>query len=202
MTDTEYQNLKRKRERAPYCICGEKRGNCFDHPTPDQLNVESLEEFMFKQSGVARKLYEIDDSEFRAHGYTVNAGDTPLDEYQVFYDPSIINTQKTVNAMESEYPEMTSMFKNIQRDQYELFCRKQQDYGSSNIAVGTQLKNDDEVNLSLTGIWFRMNDKISRIKNLLLKNHTPNNETIADSYLDVSNYGIMSMIVKAKKWGI
>lgn len=202
MTNDEYKNLKRERERAPYCICGEKRGDCIKHPDPTDLNPAWLEEFMFKQTGVARNLHEIEPSEFRSHGFTVIQGESPFDEAQIFYDPSIIKTQKCVLAMEAEYPEMTSMFKDIQQEQYELFCRKQQDYGSSNIAVGTQLKNADEVNLSLTGIWFRMSDKISRIKNLLLKNHTPNNEAITDSYLDVSNYGIMAMIVKAKKWGM
>ena len=51
-------------------------------------------------------------------------------------------------------------------------------------------------------INFISNYKKNRLKNLLLKQHTPNNEAISDSYLDVSNYGIMAMIVKAKKLGI
>lgn len=107
-----------------------------------------------------------------------------------------------VKDMEDKYPQMTSEFKSIQKQQYILFCEKQAAYGSSNISVGTRLENDEEVNLSLTGIWFRMNDKIQRIKNLLVNRQTPtNDEPLEDSYLDLSNYGIMATIVKMGKWG-
>jgi hypothetical protein len=46
-----------------------------------------------------------------------------------------------------------------------------------------------------------MNDKIQRMKNLLMNNQKANNEPLEDSFLDVSNYGIMSTIVNKKKWG-
>jgi hypothetical protein len=75
------------------------------------------------------------------------------------------------------------------------------DYGPTNISVGTNLETDEEVKLSLTGLWFRMNDKIQRMKNLLMNNQKANNEPLEDSFLDVSNYGIMSTIVNKKKWG-
>ena len=85
--------------------------------------------------------------------------------------------------------------------QYEVFCEKQMDYGPSNISVGTDLATEADVKLSLTGLWFRMNDKIQRIKNLLMTNQKINNEPLEDSFLDVSNYGIMATIVKNGKWG-
>ena len=44
---------------------------------------------------------------------------------------------------------------------------KQHDYGPGNISVGTQLQTSDEIKLSLTGLWFRMNDKITKIKNII-----------------------------------
>ena len=75
------------------------------------------------------------------------------------------------------------------------------DYGPSNISVGTDLATEADVKLSLTGLWFRMNDKIQRIKNLLMTNQKVNNEPLEDSFLDVSNYGIMATIVKNGKWG-
>tara|TARA_B110000467_G_scaffold132404_1_gene127678 strand:- start:203 stop:553 length:351 start_codon:yes stop_codon:yes gene_type:complete len=107
-----------------------------------------------------------------------------------------------VDKMEEKHPQMTGAFKAIQNDQYLLFCKKQMDYGSGNISVGTNLETDEEIKLSLTGIWFRLNDKIQRIKNLLLVNDAPtNNESVEDSFLDASNYGIMAMIVKSGKWG-
>ena len=52
-----------------------------------------------------------------------------------------------VEQMEKEWPEMTGEFKRLQREQYELFCRKQHDYGPGNISVGTQLQTSDEIKL-------------------------------------------------------
>ena len=109
--------------------------------------------------------------------------------------------EPSVQLMEQQYPKTTGEFKRLQKQQYELFCKKQMDYGPSNISVGTNLQTEDEIKLSLTGLWFRMNDKIQRLKNLLLNNQKINNEPLEDSYLDVSNYGIMAVIVKNKKWG-
>tara|TARA_R100001463_G_scaffold52536_5_gene103332 strand:- start:698 stop:1045 length:348 start_codon:yes stop_codon:yes gene_type:complete len=104
--------------------------------------------------------------------------------------------------MEKEYPEMTSRFKELQKEQYELFCRKQHDYGSMNISVGTQLETPEEITLSLTGLWFRMNDKIQRLKNLLMKGRkSAVDEPMEDAFLDLSNYGIMATLVKEQKWG-
>ena len=108
-----------------------------------------------------------------------------------------------VTWLEAQYPEMTSEFKQLQKDQYELFCRKQMDYGPGNIAVGTQLITEEEIKLSLTGLWFRMNDKIQRLKNMLMNSRESavKDEPIEDSFMDVSNYGIMAMVVKKDKWG-
>ena len=77
------------------------------------------------------------------------------------------------------------------------------DYGPGNISVGTQLQTPEEIQLSLTGLWFRMNDKIQRLKNLLMsgRNNAVENEPMEDAFLDVSNYGIMATIVKNGKWG-
>jgi|TARA_R110000822_G_scaffold82989_2_gene195885 hypothetical protein len=108
-----------------------------------------------------------------------------------------------VTMMEQEWPQMTEEFKRLQREQYILFCHKQHDYGPGNISVGTQLQTKEEVHLSLTGLWFRMNDKIQRLKTLLMGNKTNavEGEPMEDAYLDVSNYGIMATIVKNGKWG-
>ena len=107
-----------------------------------------------------------------------------------------------VDQMEKEWPEMTQEFKKLQREQYELFCHKQHDYGPGNISVGTQLQTPDEIHLSLTGLWFRMNDKIQRLKTMLLSGRKAAvEESMEDAYLDVSNYGIMAAIVARGKWG-
>ena len=108
-----------------------------------------------------------------------------------------------VAQMEKEWPLMTSEFKKIQREQYELFLHKQHDYGPGNISVGSPLLTEEDIKLSLTGLWFRMNDKIQRLKTLLMSNrtHAVQGEPMEDAYLDVSNYGIMATIVKKGKWG-
>jgi len=108
-----------------------------------------------------------------------------------------------VTMMEQEWPEMTTEFKKLQREQYELFCHKQHDYGPGNISVGSPLITDEDVKLSLTGLWFRMNDKIQRLKTLLMsgKTNAVQDEPMEDAYLDVSNYGIMATIVKRGLWG-
>ena len=114
-----------------------------------------------------------------------------------------IKEESIIEQMEREWPEMTQEFKQIQREQYELFLHKQHDYGPGNISVGTQLQTEDEVHLSLTGLWFRMNDKIQRLKNLLMsgRENAVEGEPLEDAYLDVSNYGIMATIVSRSKWG-
>jgi len=112
------------------------------------------------------------------------------------------NAGDIVSMMEAEWPEMTTEFKRLQREQYELFLKKQHDYGPGNISVGTMLQTTEEVHLALTGLWFRMNDKIQRLKNMLMsKRESAVDEPMEDAYLDVSNYGIMATIVKNGKWG-
>jgi hypothetical protein len=107
-----------------------------------------------------------------------------------------------VTLMEQEWPEMTKEFKKLQREQYVLFLHKQHDYGPGNISVGTQLQTEEEIHLSLTGLWFRINDKCQRLKTMLMGGRkSAVDEPLEDAYLDISNYGIMATIVKNGKWG-
>jgi hypothetical protein len=103
---------------------------------------------------------------------------------------------------EKLYPETTKEFKKILNEQYELFCRKQLNYGPENISVGTKLSTPDEIKVSLTGIWFRVNDKIQRLKQLVLLSKSDLvGESIGDSFVDMSVYGIIAQIVSRGKWG-
>ena len=106
-----------------------------------------------------------------------------------------------VKYIEEEYPETAKSFKEIQKEQYELFCKKQMDYGPKNISVGTDLRTDEDVKLSLTGLWFRINDKIERLKQLVVLDQTAQNEPMIDAFSDLSVYGIIAQIVHRKKWG-
>ena len=137
------------------------------------------------------------------------------DTHSSLITPDVIKKQKEVNSyltgdngdivtmMEQEWPEMTEEFKRLQREQYELFCHKQHDYGPGNISVGTQLQTEEDIKLSLTGLFFRINDKIQRVKTLLLggRVNAVEGEPLEDAFLDMSNYGIMATIVKNGKWG-
>ena len=117
-------------------------------------------------------------------------------------EQEMVDTQDVVQYMERTYPEMTGEFLKIQSEQYELFCRKQYDYGPQNIAVGTILKTKEDIRLSLLGIWFRCNDKIERLKTLLMrdKGNAVDNEPATDSFSDISNYGVMAQVVARGKW--
>jgi hypothetical protein len=116
-------------------------------------------------------------------------------------DQEMVDTQDVVKYMERTYPEMTGEFLKIQSEQYELFCRKQYDYGPQNIAVGTILKTPEDIKLSLLGIWFRCNDKIERMKTLLMRgNNAVEGEPVTDSFSDISNYGVMAQVVARGKW--
>jgi hypothetical protein len=109
---------------------------------------------------------------------------------------------EVVKQIETEYPEMTKEFWNIMYEQYETFCVKQSNYGPGNISVGTTLSTPEEVKLSLIGLFFRMNDKIQRIKQLIVLGNKDNvGESVADTYQDLSVYGIIAQIVQRGRWG-
>ena len=85
--------------------------------------------------------------------------------------------------------------------QYELFCKKQANYGPDNISVGSNLETKDDIKISLTGLWFRMNDKIQRLKQMVVQGKKDEvGEAIEDSYQDLSVYGIIAQIVSNGKW--
>ena len=114
----------------------------------------------------------------------------------------ITGKTKSVKDFEKEYPQLAQSFKEIQKDQYELFSQKMLDYGLGNITLGSNLEEDDDIQLSLTGIWLRCNDKINRLKNMLKRKgrNYVKDEPMIDSFIDISNYGIIAMLVMKDKW--
>ena len=116
-------------------------------------------------------------------------------------NPPLPGLTDPVKYIEKEYPQTAKSFKAIQKEQYELFCKKQMDYGPKNISVGTDLRTDEDVKLSLTGLWFRINDKIERLKQLVVFDKAAQNEPMIDAFSDLSVYGIIAQIVHRKKWG-
>ncbi len=105
------------------------------------------------------------------------------------------------DAVEEEFPEMCKRFRELQDNEYSTFLAKQYDYGPGNISLGTTLDSDEDIKNSLSGLWFRMNDKIQRLKNIILNNRKVANEPMEDSWLDLANYAKISQLVKEGKWG-
>lgn len=105
-------------------------------------------------------------------------------------------------SVEHLYPMIDEEFKSILKSQYELFSKKMLSYGMGNISMGTNLETPEDLNLSLTAIWIRMNDKMNRLKNLvLLGNKNPlDNEPTIDAWIDIVNYSIIAQIVSKGKW--
>lgn len=107
-----------------------------------------------------------------------------------------------VQEIEIKYPIMTTDFKRIQREQYELFCRKQSNYGPDNISLGTTLERENDRKLSLQGLFFRLNDKINRYKQMIMFGSVDAvGESLEDTFKDISVYGIIAQLVQNGKWG-
>lgn len=66
---------------------------------------------------------------------------------------------------------------------------KQKDYGSGNIAAFGEF-----------GVLVRTWDKISRLRNLLTNVQDPKNESVEDSWLDLSNYAIIAVLCRRGEW--
>jgi hypothetical protein len=117
----------------------------------------------------------------------------------------IIVTEMTsaVGFIEEQYPETAIEFKRIQKEQYELFCKKQMDYGPSNISMGTGVGTAVNIKLATTALVVRINDKVQRLLNLVVTNdRDAQNEPVIDAFKDLSVYGIIAQIVKNGKWGV
>jgi hypothetical protein len=109
--------------------------------------------------------------------------------------------QTAVEYCEDKFPQTTQEFKKILDEMYDTFCRKQRNYGPDNISVSSLLESSDDINVALTGLWFRKNDKIQRLKQLVVKGQPDEvGEAIEDTYQDLSVYGVISQIVNRKKW--
>ena len=111
-----------------------------------------------------------------------------------------VSTENAIEYCERLYPNMIDEYKLIMQEQYEMFCKKQKNYGPGNISIGTDLQTSDDIKLSLTGLWFRMNDKIQRLKQLVVLGHSDEvGESVEDTYQDLGVYSIIAQIVIRNK---
>ena len=121
-------------------------------------------------------------------------------KYEIMDNGEYLNA---IEYIEKEYPETAKEFKRIQEEQYEVFCKKQMDYGPSNISMGTGVGEAINKKLSTTALVIRINDKVQRLLNLVVSNdRDAQNEPVEDAFQDLSVYGIIAQIVRNGKWGV
>lgn len=76
-------------------------------------------------------------------------------------------------------------FRMVCHELEQLFIAKHKDYGKGNIVETGEL-----------GIAFRVNDKLSRLKNILLNNKTPEHESIDETWMDIAVYSIIAVLYR------
>ena len=109
--------------------------------------------------------------------------------------------QSAIAYCEEMYPQTCDEFKKILDEMYVTFCKKQRNYGPGNISVGTTLQTKEDIKLSLTGLWFRQNDKINRLKQLVVLGQPDEvGESIADTYENLAVYSVIAQLVQRGKW--
>ena len=112
-----------------------------------------------------------------------------------------MSRDKAIDYIEKAYPETAKEFQRLQFEQYQLFCKKQMDYGPQNISMGTGVGEAVNVKLATTALVVRINDKIQRLKQLVVLGQPDEvGENIQDTYEDMSVYGVIAQIVQRKKW--
>lgn len=74
-------------------------------------------------------------------------------------------------------------FEQVCQEMQQVFVEKHKDYGKGNILDTGQL-----------GIAFRINDKLSRIKNLFLTKQKPLHESVEDTWIDIAVYAVIAVM--------
>lgn len=110
--------------------------------------------------------------------------------------------QRVIDNVIVGYPIMMTEFRRILDQMYITFALKQSDYGPGNIALGTRLENQDEINAARRAVLTRTNDKMQRMVNLdLIKMVEPTNEPLMDSWEDTGVYSVIAQLVMRGVWG-
>lgn len=123
-----------------------------------------------------------------------------FEQTKVSDEPTIHYGRPASAILKEEYPTIYSGYMAIVEEQLELFSKKHLDYGMHNITAGTSLGTKEEREFALSGLWYRMSDKINRWKNLIISQRRPQNETIIDTFQDICNYAIIAQLVEKNLW--
>ena len=71
-----------------------------------------------------------------------------------------------------------------------LLDKKQKDYGPKNIT-----------RFGVRGVSVRLYDKVERLANLLMdRNESPQNESLEDTFRDITNYGLIGLMLLSDEW--
>lgn len=68
----------------------------------------------------------------------------------------------------------------------QVLISKQKDYGPGNILAFREV-----------GVLVRVYDKVERLRNLLMNNREPSNESLDDTWLDIENYATIARMLRA-----
>jgi hypothetical protein len=111
-----------------------------------------------------------------------------------------IKEPSALEILKEEYPLIYKGYKEIVDEQFELFAKKHLDYGMHNVSAGTNLETPEEVEFAMTGLYYRISDKTNRWKNMIISQRKAQNETILDTFQDITNYGIIAQLVSKGMW--
>jgi hypothetical protein len=109
---------------------------------------------------------------------------------------------KLRNSISEKYPQTVNELIKLLEDEMGLFCKKQNDYGTNNVTKGQDLNTEDGKRVALAALIFRIDDKVQRLVNLVIKNPNSSalNESITDSFIDISLLAKIALIVDSGKW--
>jgi len=110
---------------------------------------------------------------------------TPEEDKKVDHDRLRTNIHKFLECTE----DCTFEIIDILLDDIKLFDQKQRDYGKLNIAKFGQI-----------GVLVRASDKIERLTNLIQSARVPSNESVEDSWQDLSVYGAIARVINKGSW--
>lgn len=79
-------------------------------------------------------------------------------------------------------------FEMVCHEMVELFKKKYKDYGKGNI-----------LDTGEVGILFRINDKLNRLKHLLIHQKKPENEPMEETWIDIAVYAVIAILYR-KGW--
>ncbi len=109
-----------------------------------------------------------------------------------FHEYRRLTAEDPIDAICREHGIVTNMGREallLAIDNIALLDRKQRDYGSQNISAFGEY-----------GVMVRLNDKIERLKRLLRNVEEPRNESLEDTWLDISNYGLIGLMLRRHLW--